>query len=543
VQPIQYVSDTAFFWKLTTSDYDTLDPTLVDDIDDHDPGGKSSIPRVNGAVTAVSLQDRNQRNDGSLRVPMHVLFNQAGRLCTRYNKEIRGTQVQQNFVQRLVSSISKYAFPLLYFHALLFPKHFWAAAKHDKVATLGCAPISCYRKKVHPDGFASNIEIARNLCTHASSSTATDDNFTSYLYDIQANAASAGIDSRSITRAGFKVSTASPTGLQLGDCNPSQLSETLDSSQGMMNLAAMSEKKGVDLFVTYTPNQADHPGLCHLHRWKESMCWTKFVVGYENYSATHRRDVHMSMEMAYTHILTRCWLEVRKLWINFIIYSTTTCLGKVSHAFFRDEYQECSGNLSHIHGLIGLDQGDMDNEEFQEFVCSLQRNCVGDLISSTEVNDFIEKGLFRDENDWRACTDKASQVLAHTYHSTKRCLLRKDYTGDPEQDYICKKIHPVFDSKDCSVDEFQPLPFKFSEPCLEILESIGLYSPPSPGHPNGIFHHAMLEPKRHVGVVHPAARDNMSPVIAEHFAFTWSMQNMQIVRGTNGVTRYVVKVS
>ena len=31
--------------------------------------------------------------------------------------------------------------------------------------------------------------------------------------------------------------------------------------------------------------------------------------------------------------------------------------------------------------------------------------------------------------------------------------------------------------------------------------------------------------------------------MGEHFAFTRSMQNMQVVVGTNGVTRYVVKVS
>ena len=52
----------------------------------------------------------------------------------------------------------------------------------------------------------------------------------------------------------------------------------------------------------------------------------------------------------------------------------------------------------------------------------------------------------------------------------------------------------------------------------------------------------MLQPKRHVGSVHPAARDNMSPVMLEHFVFTKSMQNMQVIAGTNGVTRYVMKV-
>ena len=34
---------------------------------------------------------------------------------------------------------------------------------------------------------------------------------------------------------------------------------------------------------------------------------------------------------------------------------------------------------------------------------------------------------------------------------------------------------------------------------------------------------------------------NMSPVIKEYFAATRSMQNAQVISGTNGVSAYVVK--
>ena len=53
--------------------------------------------------------------------------------------------------------------------------------------------------------------------------------------------------------------------------------------------------------------------------------------------------------------------------------------------------------------------------------------------------------------------------------------------------------------------------------------------------------HEMLHPKRHMGAVHLAARCNMSPVVDKFFAATRSMQNAQILHGTNGVARYVVK--
>ena len=211
------------------------------------------------------------------------------------------------------------------------------------------------------------------------------------------------------------------------------------------------------------------------------------------------------------------------------------------HAFFRDEYQESSGNLSHVHGLVGLDHTDMNNKEFLQFVCSLQKNCVADIVTAEEVKEFINNGLFQKQNDWSLMKEVAEKILSHTRHS-RRFLIGKGHS-ETDDDYRCQKFHPVFDSKNPLIDEFQPLPIEFSDRCLNILQRIGLWSPPTPDQPKGSIHHNLLDPKRHVGVVHPSARENMSPVMSEHFAFTRSMQNMQIIAGTNRVARYVVKVN
>lgn len=517
----------------------------MDDISDINeyPSANDDIPRVNGAEQEVPMLPRQQGHTGlgNISVPMHVLFNQAGRLCTRFNKAVKGSRVQQGFVQKLVSTIYGCSIPILYFHAMFFTKHFWCNSRFEPSATLGCPPISCFRNEANPDGFASTLDQARMYSTSAVSSTSTDDHFLMHLYSMQANAASSLIDSRLAMRNGFRVSTTTTSGLTLGEGDQSGLTESLDSGQGAMNLAAAAEKHGMDLFLTYTPNQKDHPGLCHLHQWKETKGWTTDLRYYHGYPSTHKKDYEDSFEMAYTHTLTRCWLEVRKLWIQFIIYSTSTKMGKVSIAFFRDEYQDCSGNLSHIHGLIGLHKGTMNDLEFKQFVCSLQANCVGDIVKPDEINSFIDKGLFKDRNDWATCKATAHKVLSHTVHND-RCLRRKDHTGIFEFDYVCRKLHPVFDSKTPLKDEFQDLPFTFTDPVLDNLQDVNLYSPPEPGEVKGTFRHRMLEPKRHIGVVHPGARENMSPVMGEHFAFTRSMQNMQVITGTNGVTRYVVKV-
>jgi len=151
--------------QVTTADYDATDHTLIDDINDRNvkPSTMDIIPRVNGADQEIPMKPRLQGHNGSgkISVPMHVLFNQAGRMCTRFNKGIKGTRVQQGFVQKLVSTIYGYSIPILFFHAMLFPKHFWCNSRFEPLSTLGCPPISCFRTEAHPDGFASTLDQAR----------------------------------------------------------------------------------------------------------------------------------------------------------------------------------------------------------------------------------------------------------------------------------------------------------------------------------------------------------------------------------------------
>ena len=505
------------------------------------------VPRLNSATAHVPLVFKDTRRSGHDRFGMHVVFNIAGSLLKRHNRPIEGNIRQKHFVQSLVSTIFGAAFPILFLQAMLFPKHFWSSPLCDPMSVIGCPPISCYRgSPVHPDGFASHLERARNLCTHASSSSATDDKFTSHCWDIQANLAGSGIDSRVIQLAGFHVDNRSASGLSVGNRDKATLYECIDSSQAAMNLAAASEKKGFDTFLTYTCNQKDHPGLQHLWLWKESSELNGFNGRYSevfpNFKTMHpceKEDITMSMEMSYTHILSRCWLEVKALWIDFILNSTSTYLRKVAHGFFRDEYQESSGNLCHIHALIALEKSDVtDNKEFFEFICQLHKNNVASIVRGDEIDKYVMKGIIKDHQDWCDMQSTAYKVLSHTC-SSKRCLVK---TGPLKGQHYCKKCNFALASRNHMEDELRPFPTNYSDELNDILERIGLYTPPSDDHPYPVYHHKMFNPKRHIGAIHPLAMENMSPVLAEHFCFARSSQNAQVVTGTDGVTRYVVKV-
>lgn len=181
----------------------------------------------------------------------------------------------------------------------------------------------------------------------------------------------------------------------------------------------------------------------------------------------------------------------------------------------------------------------MENEEFVDFVGLLQKNCIWDIVRSDEIDDFIEKGLLSNQEDWKYMQSCATSYLPHNCNS-KRCLIKY---GPNKGHHFCKKIDPHFASVKHTENEFQDLPVSFSDDCLEILKDLDMYLPPTHSNPWPKFKHPMFTPKRHVGAIHPSARENISPVLAEHFCFTRSAQNVQIITGTGGVTRYVVKVS
>ena len=527
---------------MTTTDLDPISCNSIDDYFQINSKSDQHVPRVNGAEMEVTIV-----GDTGTIAPSCVVFNQLGNNCTRYSKRINGTQTQQHFVQKLVSSIRGISFPILYLPALLFPGIFWAAATHDKYAVLGSPIISSERRDLHPNGFSSPLQNARNSLTHASSSSSNCHNYAAFHYDRLANRVGSNHHSAQIARHGFRVSNptsdgsavGSGNGIEIGSGNDSTLQESVDSSQMAVNLAAASRTIQFDLFLTLTPNQAKHPGLRHLYEWKESEDWSSMIPDWEHFSPEERSEFANSFEMAYMSTVSRCWMEVRKLLLEFIMTSSSTILGKVLPAFFRDEYQDDSGNLSHIHGLFGLLREDMDNSEFTEFVCSLQRSAVCDLITGDEIPSYIEQGLLKDVDDFKEFTDTAACVLNHSCAS-RRCLVRQGDSGT-SNDYRCKKPHPVDDSIDPMENEWIPFNYEWSDSCLDVLKQCHLYEEPSDEFPRGRFLNDVLDPKRHMGKVTASTQENLSPVIPQFFALTRSQQNAQILTGTHAISRYVAK--
>ena len=78
----------------------------------------------------------------------------------------------------------------------------------------------------------------------------------------------------------------------------------------MQNLAAASQFDDFYLFLTLTCNQAEHPGIRHLHQWKQSMGWTLMVPEYSMLQLRKKQEVKQLFEMAYSSVMNIAWLEV-----------------------------------------------------------------------------------------------------------------------------------------------------------------------------------------------------------------------------------------
>ena len=159
-------------------------------------------------------------------------------------------------------------------------------------------------------------------------------------------------------------------------------------------------------------------------------------------------------------------------------------LGEGNSLIFRDEYQEDSANLPHIHGLVALHKEDMDNEQLRIFLSGLQKSAVCDLFDSSQIERYKEEGLFEHQDDWQTMTALASRILTHK--PDKRCMKRIG-GGEGAENFRCRKPHTVFDKENPMEDELIPLKYKFSPACLEALRKCGLWDPPSEGAPNGTF--------------------------------------------------------
>jgi hypothetical protein len=223
--------------------------------------------------------------------------------------------------------------------------------------------------------------------------------------------------------------------------------------------------------------------------------------------------------------MLRQWMEVAMLYMEYIAYSDERPLGKVKNIWWRHEYQDTMGNLSHIHSLIWLED---------EPKCDTQdriRGSMATLIRPDEWHALVEDGVIDSEQEIPIILNKASRILKHK--CSARCKKRRR-----NDELVCRADNNARMNPTPTRHSVVTMNIRHSEQAEKLLVQMGLFQP-NPLVGNATPLHDLLVAKKHV----PPARGCegiISPCNGRLFAAHKSSDNLKQVT-TYFAARYLAK--
>ena len=383
----------------------------------------------------------------------------------RGKSNIYGTSRQLHLIQSLCATVPGTASPLLQPEASLFPRHFFIAAQHYRISILGARPLFLFNKETCSYGFVSTLSQARVHMFNPFLTTSTDPNLMCFYFDELGNKMMNNYHSRDVFRRDFVVDNKSPNGIELGQSNQSNLTGSVDSRKMVLNLSASQEYIKYSWFLTFTANHSEHPGLSHLHCWKNSMNWTSKIRNYDSFSTEEKTEITKAMEEAYGIHVYDHWYMAKKLLLlhmkhHLTVLETTTAI------FAHDEYQATAGNLCDNHLILAIDKESL-NDESQRYVHDLIRTSAMEIIKSDDdIERLLASGLLKEVDEVSQYSKLAETILS--YKCDARCLMRIG-PGDTPENFKCRKIHPVKDSPNSTKHNNVPIGNKLEDATIKIL--------------------------------------------------------------------------
>ena len=169
-------------------------------------------------------------------------------------------------------------------------------------------------------------------------------------------------------------------------------------------------------------------------------------------------------------LLLRNWMEVRKLFLEYLYDSPTCPYAPVNAMFARDEYQSDVGNLPHIHMMLSMDFEHLSDDQRKK-IDDLIRASICDIVRTDEVQHLIDDGIFTDTKDYEEMQKDAGNILPHICNA--RCKKRVDHKNCPS-DFKCRKTNNLKMSPDNTKHCYVQLPNEHTPECIQRLIQIGL---------------------------------------------------------------------
>ena len=466
------------------------------------------------------------------------VLNGLGSLLVRSRHDLNLARANLEFLQERIVSRYGYSIPMLYAEAALFPSAFPFDDGYT-TSILGAMPsaLLSQNKNSNEHGIASLKNHVRNRVQLTDSASGVDYRYHTYMFDSLLNKTLSGEDSRVILNRGVAASNT-PAGLKVREKDDHFFSDSIDNRQNVLNLTESQKYYRSNWFITITANQKLTFGLAPIKAWIDGDDWiveVEKVVGHK-LSASEVREYRQAVHNSSCTLMTRCWLKVRYIIMAYIMDSLEQPFGNLLTLFWRDEYQDGEGNLSHIHGLAQAIVGSL--EELRKLRDKI-RGFNADIVRIEEVDDFVRRGIYDKHSDWYQMSEEARTILTHRNERSKK----RTGTGDAEVE--SRYVDPVHITPNCTQHVSVRVDPGHTPEVVAILARCGLCTPPPEYNP-ALFEgeHELLRCTRHLPPVR-MGEHNMSPVQGAIFAAMRSMSNAQVVSGytiARYVTKYLIKV-
>lgn len=214
-------------------------------------------------------------------------------------------------------------------------------------------------------------------------------------------------------------------------------------------------------------------------------------------------------------------------------------MGPIDWAWIRKEFQDKTGNVSHVHVIMKTFY-DSSTKEGQEKIFDRIRGALADLVRYDEIERLVELGVMESKECLTEILEMATKFLTHL--CGPRCqVVKKDEHGNDV--FIGKRPFNWLLSSDPGVHTLEEVFVSHSNSALEVLKELNFAEERAGG---GGIHvtHPQLHMVRHVPKC--SKSDNkFSPTNGGLFARFAAASNLQLVSGhclSSYLSSYIAEV-
>jgi hypothetical protein len=353
--------------------------------------------------------------------------------------------------------------------------------------------------------------------------TSTDSRYHFCQMDCLVNLALQGKDSRLVLHRGFAEKQSPNEGVVWREQEGTEklYEDDVENHSNVHKLSRLIEEQPPNYFYTQSCNQMTCKGLGVLRKWITSPQTVKKVQTKHRLTA---EEAEQTIRLSAAPFVQRSWNAFIDLWMSYIIYSPEQPLGPIDWAWYRKEFQDQTGNVSHIHSILKTIY-DTTTKEGRKNVLEKIRGALADLLHYQELCKLKDECVIDSFECYEDILNDAVKYLTHK--CGPQCQVPRT-DADGKTIWVCKRPDNWLLSSAPGSHCTEEVHVQRSQAALEILEELG-FAENTPDAGIRIIH-PKLQMKRHIPKC--SQQDGkFSPTNGEIFVKFPSSQNIQEASG------------